>query len=178
MMISHYIKMIISSKTNTLNSFEINIGIGTTSPTLQEQLDIPYGYSSSGGNVLTENENFGRQKTTYAGITTTISSSILTASTSNIDITNISNVDINIGDYLLIGEEIVRVKTTVTGNPVEVFRGVLGTKAVPHDINSVVKGWCRPVEFRRNSIIRASGHTFEYVGYTLVIIQLHYRKTR
>ena len=67
---------------------------------------------------------------------------------------------------LLIDEEIVRVKTTVTGNPVKVFRGVLGTKAVPHDINSVIKRIdCRPVEFRRNSIIRASGHTFEYVGY-------------
>ena len=157
----------IVKKADTLNSFEINIGIGTTSPTPSGTIRVfPHGYSSSGGNVLTENENFGRQKTTYAGITTTISSSILTASTSNIDITNISNVDINIGDYLLIGEEIVRVKTTVTGNPVEVFRGVLGTKAVPHDINSVVKRVeCRPVEFRRNSIIRASGHTFEYVGY-------------
>ena len=157
----------IVKKADTLNSFEINIGIGTTSPTPSGTIRVfPHGYSSSGGNVLTENENFGRQKTTYAGITTTISSSILTASTSNIDITNISNVDINIGDYLLIDEEIVRVKTTVTGNPVEVFRGVLGTKAVPHDINSVVKRVeCRPVEFRRNSIIRASGHTFEYVGY-------------
>ena len=157
----------IVKKTDTLNSFEINIGIGTTSPTPSGTIRVfPYGYSSSGGNVVIENENFGRQKTTYAGITTTISASILTASTSNIDITNISNVDINIGDYLLIDEEIVRVKTTVTGNPVEVFRGVLGTKAVPHDINSVIKRVeCRPVEFRRNSIIRASGHTFEYVGY-------------
>tara|TARA_Y100000401_G_scaffold116892_1_gene123832 strand:+ start:4041 stop:9971 length:5931 start_codon:yes stop_codon:yes gene_type:complete len=157
----------IVKKSDTLNSFEINIGIGTTSPTPSGTIRVfPHGYSSSGGNIVIENENFGRQKTTYAGITTTISSTILTASTSNIDITNISNVDINIGDYLLIGEEIVRVKTTVTGNPVEVFRGVLGTKAVPHDINSVVKRVeCRPVEFRRNSIIRASGHTFEYVGY-------------
>ena len=35
-----------------------------------------------------------------------------------------------------------------------------------HVINSVVKKvYARPVEFRRNSIIRASGHTFEYVGY-------------
>ena len=39
-------------------------------------------------------------------------------------------------------------------------------RAVPHDINSVIKRIdCRPVEFRRNSIIRASGHTFEYVGF-------------
>ena len=54
----------------------------------------------------------------------------------------------------------------MTGNPVSVFRGVLGTRATPHAINSVIKKVrVFPVEFRRNSIIRASGHTFEYVGY-------------
>ena len=66
----------------------------------------------------------------------------------------------------MIDEEIVRVKTTVSSNPIEVFRGVLGTKAVTHNLNSVIKRIrCLPIEFRRNSIIRASGHTFEYVGY-------------
>ena len=46
------------------------------------------------------------------------------------------------------------------------FRGVLGTRATTHAINSVIKRVkVRPVEFRRNSIIRASGHAFEYVGY-------------
>ena len=51
-------------------------------------------------------------------------------STTDVDILNITDTDINIGDYLMIDEEIVRVKTTVTGNPVSVFRGVLGTRAV------------------------------------------------
>ena len=86
---------------------------------------------------------------------------VLTASTTSVDILNVTDTDINIGDYLLIDEEIVRVKTTVTGNPVSVFRGVLGTRATTHAINSVIKKVkVRPVEFRRNSIIRASGHTF------------------
>ena len=104
----------------------------------------------------------------------------LTATTSDVDILNITDTDINIGDYLLIDEEIVRVKTTVTGNPVKVFRGVLGTKAVSHDINSVIKRIdCRPIEFRRNSIIRASGHTFEYVGFGfLETIPLPYLKSK
>ena len=54
----------------------------------------------------------------------------------------------------------------MTGNPVSVFRGVLGTRATSHAVNSVIKKVrVLPVEFRRNSIIRASGHTFEYVGY-------------
>ena len=60
----------------------------------------------------------------------------------------------------------MRIKTTVTGNPVEVFRGIFGTTAATHLNGSVVKKVSvRPVEFRRNSIIRASGHTFEYVGF-------------
>ena len=158
----------IIKKTDAPNSFEISVGVGTTAPDPSGTIKVfPHGYTSAGGNVVVENENLnGRQHSTYAGITTTISSAILTATTSDIDILNITDTDINIGDYLMIDEEIIRVKTTVTGNPVEVFRGVLGTKAVAHDINSVIKRVrCRPVEFRRNSIIRASGHTFEYVGY-------------
>ena len=61
----------------------------------------------------------------------------------------------------------MRVKTTTTGsNPVYVFRGILGTKATSHTINSVVrKVRVDPIELRRHSIIRASGHTFEYVGF-------------
>ena len=66
----------------------------------------------------------------------------------------------------MLGNEIVRVKTTVTSGSLTVFRGVLGTRASTHAINTVIrKIRCRPIEFRRNSIIRASGHTFEYVGF-------------
>ena len=161
-------KDFIIKKTESLSTFEISVGVGTTAPTPTGTIRVfPHGYASAGGNVVVENENLsGRQQTTYAGITTTISASILTASTTSVDILNVTDTDINIGDYLLIDEEIVRVKTTVTGNPVSVFRGVLGTRATTHAINSVIKRVkVRPVEFRRNSIIRASGHTFEYVGY-------------
>jgi len=158
----------IIKKTESQTSFEISVGVGTTAPDPSGTIRVyPFSYASAGGNVVVENENLsGRQQTTYAGITTTISASIVTASTTDVDILNVTDTDINIGDYLLIDEEIVRVKTTVTGNPVSVFRGVLGTRATTHAINAVVKRVaCRPVEFRRNSIIRASGHTFEYVGY-------------
>ena len=63
----------------------------------------------------------------------------------------------------------MRVKTTVADgdSSVTVFRGVLGSKADSHVINSVVrKVAVEPVELRRHSIIRASGHTFESVSYT------------
>ena len=158
----------IIKKTDSFNSFEISVGVGTTAPNPSGTIKVfPHGFVSAGGNVIVENENLsGRQRTTYAGITTTLSAPIITATETEIDILNVSETDINIGDYLMIGEEIVRVKTTVTGNPVEVFRGILGTKSVAHTSNSVVKRIrVLPVEFRRNSIIRASGHTFEYVGY-------------
>jgi hypothetical protein len=50
--------------------------------------------------------------------------------------------------------------------PIYVFRGVLGTRAVNHAIGSVVRRIrVNPIELRRHSIMRASGHTFEYVGY-------------
>jgi hypothetical protein len=158
----------IVKRVNNQNSFNINIGVGTTSPSTSGTIHVyRYGLSSSGGNVSLENENLGgRQIVEYAGITTTLSANILSATTQNIEIANITDLDIKIGDYLLIDEEIVRVKTTVTNNPITVFRGALGTRATTHSINSVVRRInCRPIEFRRNSIIRASGHTFEYVGF-------------
>ena len=51
----------------------------------------------------------------YAGITTTISGSVTTATGSAIPITglNFTNSDIRIGDYLQVDDEIVRVKNTV-----------------------------------------------------------------
>ena len=163
-----YQRDFIIKKTEALNTFEISVGVGTVASTPTGTIRVfPHGYASAGGNVVVENENLsGRQQTTYAGITTTISAAVLTAATTDVDILNVTDTDINIGDYLLIDEEIVRVKTTVTGNPVSVFRGVLGTRATSHAVNSVIKKVkVLPVEFRRNSIIRASGHTFEYVGY-------------
>jgi hypothetical protein len=105
--------------------------------------------------------------TQYAGITTTLDADILTTSASTISITNLNNLDIKIGDYLLIDEEIVRVnQTVIPGTSISVFRGILGTRPTTHTIGTVVKRiTCRPIEFRRHTIIRASGHTFEYLGY-------------
>ena len=103
----------------------------------------------------------------YAGITTTISASIANASTDSVSLQNVADLDVNIGDYLMVNGELMRVKTTTTGsNPIKVFRGILGTKATSHVINSVIKKVkVEPIELRRHSIIRASGHTFEYVGF-------------
>ena len=150
-------------------SFSVNIGVGTTAPATTGTLyAYPEGFASNGGNVTVESENLnGRMVPTYAGITTSLASAIANATTTEVSLTNVGNLDVNIGDYLFIDEELVRVKTTTTGsNPLYVFRGVLGTKRTSHLVNSTVrKVFVNPIEFRRHSIIRASGHTFEYVGF-------------
>ena len=120
----------IIKKINDQNSFNVSIGIGTTAPDASGTMHTyKFGYASAGGNVSETDENItGRQIPQYAGITTTLSAAVLTESTSNIEITNVTNLDLNIGDYLRIGSEIVRIKTTVTGNPVAVFRGSSGNR--------------------------------------------------
>jgi len=163
-----YNKDFIVKQNTDLNTFVLNIGVSTTSPSTTGTLYVyRNGITSNDGNVTIENENIsGRQVVEYAGITTTLSAVISNATTTNIELQNITSLDVNIGDYLIIDDEIVRVKETVTGNPISVFRGVLGTRASSHPINSVVRRIrAVPVEFRRNSILRASGHTFEYLGY-------------
>ena len=157
------------TKVNSLTQFEANLGVGTLAPTASGTIfALPEGVTSHDGNITTEDENIaGRMIPTYAGITTTISSAIANASTDQVYITNIGDLDILIGDYLQIDGELMRVKTTVTGsNPIRVFRGVLGSKATAHTLNSAIKRVrVEPIELRRHSIIRASGHTFEYVGF-------------
>ena len=159
----------------SLNSFSVTIGVTTLAPAATGTLyAYREGVTSNGGVITREDENLnGRMVTNYAGITTTLSALIPDAITDQINIQGIGNLDINIGDYLQIDDEIVRVKTTTSTssitaatNPIYVFRGVLGTRAVNHAINSVLrKISVNPVELRRHSIIRASGHTFEYVGF-------------
>jgi hypothetical protein len=154
-----------------LTTFIVNIGVSTSAPTATGTL-FAYreGLSSNDGVITRENENLnGRMIPTYAGITTTLSALIPDAITANVSILNIQNLDINIGDYLVIDDEIVRVQTSVGStptNPISVFRGVLGSRAVNHAINSVIRRIrVEPIELRRHSINRASGHTFEYVGF-------------
>ena len=159
----------------SLTSFSVRIGITASAPAATGTL-FAYreGVSSNGGVLTVDNESLnGRMVPTYAGITTTLSADISNAIIDEVNIQGISNLDINIGDYLSIDDEIVRVKTTtstdsITGptNPIYVFRGVLGSRASIHTINSVVRRISvNPIELRRHSISRASGHTFEYVGF-------------
>ena len=73
-----------------------------------------------------------------------------------------------IGSYIQIEDEIMRVARTdlLNDNEMIVIRGALATEIQEHIAGSLIKKINPlPVEFRRPSIIRASGHTFEYLGY-------------
>jgi hypothetical protein len=75
-----------------------------------------------------------------------------------------------LGSYIQIDEEIMRVASSTLsgggGNEITVIRGALSTKQTAHDSGSLIRK-IKPIsiEFRRPSIVRASGHTFEYLGY-------------
>jgi hypothetical protein len=153
-------------------STQITIDLGIKSNSIVTGGDIvvyPYGASSYGGNLTRENENTSsRLISQYDGVTT-ISTSFIDISATDEDPLQIQNavqLGFKLGDYIQIDNEIFRIKEAVTSSSVRCFRAVLGTQRQSHADNSVIrKIKVLPIEFRRNSIIRASGHTFEYMGF-------------
>ena len=159
------------TKLNSLTSLVVNIGIAATTST--SATGTPYAYrpilTSYGGDLIRDTENSsGRLSFQYAGITTTLGNTIYTndPDSTTLNIPNAVTLGLNLGDYLLIDNEIFRIKEAVNSNSVSIFRSVLGSPRQTHVVGSVVrKIQATPVELRRNSIIRASGHTFEYLGF-------------
>jgi hypothetical protein len=151
-----------------LDAFYINVGVTTQ---ILPSTGTPYvyrpSYSSQGGVITSDNErSSSRLIPQYLGITTNISVALTDPSINVLTFTNTSVMNWNLGDYLIINNEIMRVSQTVTSSTaINVFRGLFGSSKESHPVNSVVKRVrFTPIEFRRNSIIRASGHTFEYLG--------------
>ena len=152
----------------SLTQFNIKIGVSTQTPTISGTLRGYYpGQAAQNGTFTLYDENFGGRPTdSYAGISTVLGSEVINTTTDEITVENLERFNLNIGDYLRIDNEVVRIKSTVGNNPVKIFRGVFGTKSSAHISGSVIKKIdILPVELRRTSIIRASGHTFEYLGY-------------
>ena len=160
-----------------LSTFTAQVGIATTTAGISSATIYHQVFNAQGGVVNKEDENLsGRQVLEYAGITTTLSAEINSASTANVSITSVENFDLHLGDFLLVDEELVRIKSSpgtsnVSGasgaatNPLSVLRGVLGTRATTHVVGSIIRRVkVNAVELRRQSILRASGHTFEYIG--------------
>jgi hypothetical protein len=71
-----------------------------------------------------------------------------------------------LGSYIQIHDEIMRVVSSTDEDKLTVIRGALATLQSTHEVGSrITKIKPIAVEFRRPSIARASGHTFEYLGY-------------
>ena len=163
-----YNKDHIVTRITSQNTFEVNVGVGTTVPNALGTIRaFRNGFTSRGGLISLSDQNIGgRLIDQYGGVTAELSAAIISADATTLSIDNLSNYDFEIGDYLQINDEIFRIKESVDGNPITVFRGSLGSIRGTHASGDVVRRIKPiPMELRRNSIIRASGHTFEYLGY-------------
>ncbi len=112
-------------------------------------------------NVSNENLN-SRQYTPYTGYKGR-TNQVVTLTNVNFLVSNIEGL--NKGDFIQIDDEIMLV-TRVSGGEIYVKRALFGTRISEHPNQSAIKRIkILPVELRRNSILRASGHTFEYTGF-------------
>jgi microcystin-dependent protein len=142
----------VSERVGYGSSLRVNIGVTSNAPAYA-------GVATAHGTGISIRGR-GRGIPIYDGVTTRLTSGITTTTTS---ITLANTSMLKRGDYLLIEDEIVRISNT---GATSIIRGVLGSNAVPHDTNVAVRRInVLPVENRRYSILRASGHTFEYLGY-------------
>lgn len=136
------------------SSLSVQIGVTSNAPALT-------GVATAHGTGFSVRAN-GRGVPIYAGKTLELTAGI-TTTTTTINLTeNGLDASVQRGDYFLIEDEIVRSTNGSTG----FLRACLGSNAQPHARNVKAKKINPlPVENRRYSILRASGHTFEYVGF-------------
>ena len=152
-----------------VNTFTILSGLSTASGYV-----LKHGFSSNEGSSNVDAENLGsRAVSIYDNETLTLSQSITDQSQFTVVVPNSgigTMARFPLGSYIQIDSEIMRVADSsllgAFNNEIKVIRGALATRIANHASGSIIKK-INPisVEFRRPSIIRASGHTFEYLGY-------------
>jgi hypothetical protein len=146
-----------------LTRFVFNVGdVGSVSPIVNTRTTIFKRTLTP--NALTTGktgENLGyRTNCLYAGISTTLTS------LTDTQITLISGSGFIRGDYIQVGVEIIRLVKLSSSNVFDVERSMFGTLKTTASSGTVVqKIKVIPMELRRPSYLRASGHTFEYLGY-------------
>lgn len=134
------------------------------------------GYEDNDANTGASEENIGIRGTSNFDLgvfyltTSSGTGNTLFLSANNGGVTGKVAQKLPLGRYLQIGSEIIRVASTTFGginlNEVSVIRGALGTNIINHPQFSKVRSiGPLAIELRRPSILRASGHTFEYIGY-------------
>ena len=147
-----------------LNTFTFYVGIVTQTKASTTGTLLKGAISANALNLTRGEENLGsRASYIYAGITTSLTTTVTTSS-STVGLS--SAAGFNRGDYVLINAEILRLASAPTGNTFTVLRGQFSTFKTTAEVGTQVKKIdVLPVEVRRPSFMRASGHTFEYLGY-------------
>ena len=174
-----------TESTNAYDKDHIVVGVAnTTNFTLKVSPGIPPNTGGSGTKIFkyalgAQGQDTSLQTEKVSGsllnfssgfITTIVSNVNNTSNTIVIDVSGSMHKDsVKNGDYLQIEDEIVRVTSgSLSGTELTctVIRAVMGTTSILHSKGKIVqKINIIPSEVRRFSSIRASGHTFEYVGY-------------
>jgi hypothetical protein len=173
-----------TESTNAYNKDHIIVGVNTTNFTLKVSPGIPPNNGGSGTKIFkyalgAQGQDTSLQTEKVSGSLLNFSSGFITSIVSNVNNTSNTIVidvsgsmhedSVKNGDYLQIEDEIVRVISRSLGGTnltCTVIRGVMGTTSTEHVADKKVqKINIIPSEVRRFSSIRASGHTFEYVGY-------------
>jgi len=167
---------VIDSSNNNLGDYLVDARVSATSFTAVTNASLSaangyilkHGLSSNEAISDTRGENFGsRQVSFFANETFTLTSAITTGTTINISSSGIGTAQrLPLGSYIQIDNEIMRVTSSNNATSATVLRGAFGTIQESHDANSLIRK-INPIaiEFHRPSILRASGHTFEYLGY-------------
>jgi len=126
---------------------------------------LPVLYGARGGVTEPGNERIGQRHVPFfVGIGTTLGSAGITTTSTTLELSDSSGF--YKGDYIQINSEIIRIASDFASDQATVLRGQLGSRSSRHDATSVVKKIrVIPTEKRRYSILRASGHTFEYLGF-------------
>ena len=148
-----------------IHTFSFTAGVSTVARSFATDTTIQrFGLSSQGKPVGAGEENLGGRSTPiYTGISTALSANC--AKTDVLIQVSDSN-GFGLGDYVQLGEEILRITTNPSGNTLSVIRGQFSTPAQDGVAGQMInKINILPMELRRHSILRASGHTFEYLGF-------------
>jgi len=149
-----------------VTTFTFNAGITTSNPTidLTDTRLLKSIFSANDKSLGAGEENLGgRGSYIYAGITTTLATPITSTDTT---LTFSSTDGFKKGDFIIIDSEILRITSDATVSNFQVIRGQFSTKVTSYVAGTTIKKIkVLPVELRRPSILRASGHTFEYLGF-------------
>jgi hypothetical protein len=176
---------ILDTNNNNVGQFNVLERVGILTLTARTTIDlqtnpnyvVPTAYDAKGGTITVEGENLGsRGFNFFANESALLVEDIGDGEADNQFKISLPNSGIgtaerfSLGDYIDVDGEIMRITTKTLLGPandeIGVIRGYLGSDTKPHKNGTQIRKInIYGTELRRPSILRASGHTFEYLGY-------------